>query len=291
MADAGKFVQACLRSALGHRTCGLAREQVGVGAAQQEGRTRDGVVCMPEHRFALRGRLRRDGAKRQRDIEVVVAAIARAIAAGIAFLAHQHRQRERDPLLARVRAEAGRDAAQVVGRLVHAGPALRHAEIGADALDRFELDLRPDIVEHQAADRRALLRGEQHAHEAAHRSADPVEPARIQARQQRHHVGQVGGDLVAVRIGQAVRPAAPDHVGADHAIGVAQRAGQGVEIAPLAREAVHAHQHARVRWVAPLPVRHAVQAAGVEALNEGQARFGHEDSLGRKAHVVLDNRS
>ena len=75
-----------------------------------------------------------------------------------------------------------------------------------------------------------------------------------------------------------------------HAVGVAQAARQGVEVAPLACQAVHAHQHARIRGVAPLPVRHAVQAARIEALDVGKARFGHGGGLVMARAAVRDGR-
>ena len=68
--------------------------------------------------------------------------------------------------------------------------------------------------------------------------------------------------------------AAADDVGADHAVVAAQVARQRVEIAALSAQAVGADQHTRVGRVAPLPVRHAVQAAAAQARDTVQAGFG-----------------
>ncbi len=98
---------------------------------------------------------------------------------------------------------------------------------------------------------------------------------RVEAREQRHHVGDVGGQHVALRIGETVRLAAADDVGADDTPAVAHRARERVEVAPLARQPVHADEDAggvAVRAL-PLPVRHAVQAARVEALDVAKLRL------------------
>src|SRR5439155_7335865 len=68
------------------------------------------------------------------------------------------------------------------------------------------------------------------------------------------------------------------HVGADDAIVIGHRLREGVEVAALAAQAMPAHEHTRVRRVAPLPVRHAMQAARVQALQVVQARFSHFSS-------------
>ena len=74
--------------------------------------------------------------------------------------------------------------------------------------------------------------------------------------------------------------AAAHDVGADDAPAPAQRPGQRIEVAPLARQAVHADQHRRVGGRAgPLPVGHAVQAGGVQTVDEAQRGLGHGSIL------------
>ena len=108
--------------------------------------------------------------------------------------------------------------------------------------------------------RAAVLGGERHADQAAHRGAEPVHRLDVEPRDQRDHVGDVLRPGVELRVGEPVGVAAPGDVGADDAELRAQRARQLVEIARRAREAVHADQHVAVARVAPLPIRHAVQA-------------------------------
>ena len=130
-------------------------------------------------------------------------------------------------------------------------------------------------------DRAARLRGERHADQPAHRGADPAHRLDVEARDQRHHVGDVLRHAVEHRVGEPVGVAAAGDVGADHAKAAAQRARQVVEVAPVARQAVHADHHVAVARVAPLQVGHAVQALGRGALHRaasrrlGYARFSH----------------
>ena len=65
-------------------------------------------------------------------------------------------------------------------------------------------------------------------------------------------------------------------VGAHDAVLVAQRSRQRVEVARLPSQPVHADQHLRVGGIAPLPVPHAPQAAGTEALHMVQAGLAHD---------------
>src|SRR6185369_7086577 len=75
---------------------------------------------------------------------------------------------------------------------------------------------------------------------------------------------------------------AADDVGADDAIAVLQPPRQHIEVATLTRDAVGADEDAvaRAAGALPLPVRHAVQAAGVETLDAAQRR------LVRRAHFI-----
>jgi hypothetical protein len=95
--------------------CAVAgRQQVGLGTAQQQRRAAQAVVGLPQHRLAGLRQLGRDGAERHGDGRVVVR--LEAVAVGLEL-----RPRQRQPLLARVRAEALRDGPQRIGRLVQRG--------------------------------------------------------------------------------------------------------------------------------------------------------------------------
>lgn len=54
---------------------------------------------------------------------------------------------------------------------------------------------------------------------------------------------------------------APDEIGAEHAIVAAHRFGRRIKIAPVARQAVRADQHARIVGIAPCSVGDAVKTA------------------------------
>ena len=68
----------------------------------------------------------------------------------------------------------------------------------------------------------------------------------------------VGGEGVVGLVLQPVALAATDDVHADHAAVGVERIGEGIEIAAVARQAVHADDHVRIGCVAPLgdSVRH-----------------------------------
>ena len=174
-----------------------------------------------------------------------------------------------------MRPEPLRDAEQVVGRLVDGSPFDRCAEVRADPHDGRRLDRGADVVQDEAADRRLRQRSESHADQSAHRRADPVHGVGIKPGQQRDHVGDVGRHLIAHRILQEIGLTAPDDVRTDDPIDVAERARERVEVAPLSAQPVDADEHPAVVGIAPLPVRHAVQAARIQALDMAQIRFGH----------------
>ena len=74
----------------------------------------------------------------------------------------------------------------------------------------------------------------------------------------------VCGGAVALA-GLGLRAAASGHVRTDDAVRVAEALGEIVEVAAVAREAVDAHQHARIARVAPLRIPHAMEPVRVQA--------------------------
>ncbi|OIQ85360.1 hypothetical protein GALL_327870 [mine drainage metagenome] len=183
----------------------------------------------------------------------------------------EHRSAQLEPLLRAVRTEAGRDRAQVGGALVDVGEARRLADVAGDACQPGRRDRRAYVVEDQRLHRRIAHAGQRDADQPAHRRADPGHASCAQPRQQRDHVADILWQLVVLRLLQPVGAAAADDVGADDAPASLQRLGEAVEVAPLARQSVHAYDDVGVGLVAPLPVRHAVQAARVQALDKVEA--------------------
>src|SRR5260221_700382 len=68
---------------------------------------------------------------------------------------------------------------------------------------------------------------------------------------------------------------AAGNVGAYHAIGVGQALGEVIEVPAVAREAVDADQHARIRRIAPLRVAHDVEAVRIQAPHLPFTHFTH----------------
>ena len=149
------------------------------------------------------------------------------------------------------------------------------------------VDRRADVVERPGA---------RSASPAAPPGAMPIRPpievpnqctvCRVEAGEQRHHVGDVGRQRVARRVGEAIGFAAADDVGADDAPAVAHRPRQRVEVAALARDAVGADEDAvaRAARALPLPVRHAVQAAARRGTARGASR-GSVDGARSSFHL------
>src|SRR5690606_13290427 len=144
-------------------------------------------------------------------------------------------------------------------------------DVLADAVERHLGDHRTDVVQYQTADRTVRLAREQHADDATHRGTHPVHLLDVEAGDEGHHVGHVERKTVVGLDRQPVAAAAADHVGADHPVFAGHRAGEIVEIAAVAGEAVDTDQHPRVVGLAPLGVGHAVQAVWADALHAALA--------------------
>src|SRR5918999_5271358 len=83
--------------------------------------------------------------------------------------------REMAPLRIGERTERRADVAHVGLDFVYALEAPPAGDVALHAKERAPRDERADVVQHQAPDRRAGLRREEHADEAPHRGADPIE--------------------------------------------------------------------------------------------------------------------
>ena len=99
---------------------------------------------------------------------------------------------------------------------------------------------------------------------------------RRDARDQRGGIGLVLPEGVVLLVLQPVALAAARDVHAHHAAVALQRTGQPIEVAAVAREAVHAHHHMRVGGPAPVGVGDAVKAVRSEAR---EAPGGHSHAF------------
>ena len=105
-------------------------------------------------------------------------------------------------------------------------------------------------------------RGEQHADVAAERGADPVDLLDVEARDQRRHRARCRRGRCSAAASQPVAAAAPGKVGRDDPrVLFGQRGGEEVEVAAVARDAVHADDRSRRLRRAPLGVGQAAEAA------------------------------
>jgi hypothetical protein len=181
-------------------------------------------------------------------------------------------------VLLRADAEARARLAQVrrgLGEVLERGAGGR---LALEAEERVPRDERTDVVQHQPPDRRVGPGREQQADEPAHRGADPVElraaaadpeearrDRRGHARDQRRGVVEIGAEAVARFVLEPVAVAAADDVHGDDATLLLQRAGEIVEVARVARQAVHAQHDVAVVRIAPIAVGDAMEAVGPEA--------------------------
>ena len=105
------------------------------------------------------------------------------------------------------------------------------------------------------------LRRERHADQPAHRSADPVHGLDVEARDQRHHVGDVLRHWRRASGRRASRTRRARRHPGRHPVAVAHRGGELVEVARAARQAMDADEHPLAAGIAPLQVRKAMQPA------------------------------
>ncbi len=165
-------------------------------------------------------------------------------------------------------------------KFLEAGESKVFSHVGSDALQGSPGHDHADIVDDQALDRALWARSEDHADEAPHRSADPIEvPPGISCgdpRNQRGHVGAVLGIVVVFLVVKPLASAAADDVRAHHAEVGQQRLCERIEIPTAACEAVGAdHDGLRV-GVSPFQVMHAVKPVLAQAQ---QISFTHGPPL------------
>lgn len=254
MAATGDFDRAAIR-ALDHAQQRFAQQQVGGFAAHCQHRHAQLVPERPQHHVVRRAA--REGLADRRIVAQAQIALAR-------FLGRV--EGEMHPFRVGQFAEGFVDFAQISFNFLEILEPRIAPAILADALQGGGRHKRPDIVEHQLADEMAALGGKQHADQPAHRRADPVELGNVEPRVE-------GGDGLRIdRIGiivgavKPIRRAAPRHIGAHDAPAVMrQRAGQRVEIAAVARQAVDAdHGAVGGAFGAPFRPSETEKAAGAE---------------------------
>src|SRR6185437_3476090 len=128
-------------------------------------------------------------------------------------------------------------ATQLPDGLVPRAYGRQHPRVVFDALEALRIDLRPDIVEHEAC--HALRQGcaQHHAEEPAERSADDGHPVELQELQQLLQVGEVGARVVILPPRIARRETATAQIGTDYAIAQREMGCERLEIAAVACEA------------------------------------------------------
>ena len=92
----------------------------------------------------------------------------------------------------------------------------------------------------------------------------------IDTSQQRYYIADVLRHLVILRIVQPIGTAAPDYVGANHPIFMAQFTRHIVKIIRHSRHTVDAYKNLGIMRITPLLVSHFVQAGGGQALNSSE---------------------
>jgi len=139
--------------------------------------------------------------------------------------------------------------------------------VGVDAPDCNEWNERPDIIDDEPSDRRVRFRRQKHADVAAHRGPDPIDGFGAGARDKRRHVGKILCVIVIDSIGEPVALAAAHNIGAENLPPLAiERVRETIEIAPVARKAVHTDHRRLRRRLPPLGIVDAMKAAGTAAV-------------------------
>ncbi len=171
---------------------------------------------------------------------------------------------EMAPLCPRELAPFGVRGAQVRFDLVERGHARGRFQAMRDRLQRVERYERADVVHHQASHGAQRARRGEHAQEAAHRGADPVDAARADVREERGDVGEELPEVVLERRGEPVAFAAPRKVEAEDARVGCQALRERVEVARVAAIAVRADDDVRVGTRAPFDIVQPVEARRTE---------------------------
>ena len=169
------------------------------------------------------------------------------------------------PLGVGERAEMRVDLAQVRLNLGDRSECALDTQIGRDAMERGRRDAGAEVVEDEPPNRRSRQCGELHADVPAKRAADPIDLAHAEARDERAHRRQIQRRGVVFGMLEPLAPAATRQVGRDHAhspCGEALR--EHVEIAAVARHAVHADDGAAGADRPPVGISDAHEAVGSE---------------------------
>ena len=156
---------------------------------------------------------------------------------------------------------------------LEAGEPFIRADIALDLLQPGLGHEGTDVVYDQPRDRRRFAGRDRHAHEAAHRGPDPVDPRDLQALEKSAEVADIARQDIVFGIGQPTAAPAPDHVHRDDARAASgQRPGQDVEVSGVAGQAVHADDGAFGRSFAPVDI---AELDAVERLAQADGRELH----------------
>ena len=186
------------------------------------------------------------------------------------------------PVLVAQIAERGIDLAHIFFDLIDRVESRILTHISADTLERDKRNERPNIVDDEAPDRCIRLRRQQHADDAAHRRADPIDLFAAGARNKRRHVGKILRVVVIDGTGEPVAAAAAGDVGTEDLPVSLKRARKIIEIAPVSREAMRADDRRLRGRTAPFGIGDAMKAAEASTV---KLSFLHAVSM-KKGRIV-----
>ena len=245
------------------------RQHVGQLAADRERRhglergvERPEVGCGPDRRRAHGFTDAAIDVEYGHAIHLAVAALCEGEPVGVAGVRHRH-------AVHRAHLRGG------LGPVAHRRVA---AHVACDALQAFLGDLRADVVQDHPSRHLGRARRDQHGQDPAERRAEENHLLDAGIGQQPREVAHVGARVVVQEVRVVLRAAAAAQVGAQHAPGLLDPQRGALEVAAVARQAVHTDHDVRVVRLAPVGIGQTMEAVRPETeevlLGHGHGRCG-----------------